>query len=309
MYFMANYYMLTVARARKNAKVYITYGTVILILLTIDISTNAIFGQLMWIEHRDVPGGPAAYMGENLTLWVNTLGTASGVAVNFMGDALLLYRCFFIWSSDWRVVALPFLIFVGSFSMAIISVYESGQPGASFFAGKSVDFGVPYTSLTISFNIIVTLLICGRLLGYRNQMRALLGAEHARTYTSLAAMVVESAAPFTILGIAYVVSYARNSPTSIGFVQIWGKFCAISPQLIILRVAMGKAWSKDTVDQLTNTNIQFSENNKPGESTGSTAVGNGRPYIGSRDAPSGSSLEKWRKGPSELDSDTPLEIA
>lgn len=93
MYFMANYYMLTVARARKNAKVYITYGTVILILLTIDISTNAIFGQLMWIEHRDVPGGPAAYMGENLTLWVNTLGTASGVAVNFMGDALLVRVC------------------------------------------------------------------------------------------------------------------------------------------------------------------------------------------------------------------------
>lgn len=74
-------------------------------------------------------------------------------------------------------------------------------------------------------NIIVTLLICGRILALRNRVRAVLGVEHAKTYTNIVSIMVESAAPFTILGIAYVVSYARNSPTSFAFVQVWGDFC------------------------------------------------------------------------------------
>jgi hypothetical protein len=93
MFFMSTYYMLnapSAAASGKDTKFYILYGSALLTLLTINIACNAVFGQLMWIEHRDIPGGPAAYMGENISLWVNTFGTASGVALNFMGDALLV---------------------------------------------------------------------------------------------------------------------------------------------------------------------------------------------------------------------------
>jgi len=38
--------------------------------------------------------------------------------------------------------------------MAILLIYESAIPGASFFAGDSVSFGVPYFWMTISLNII-----------------------------------------------------------------------------------------------------------------------------------------------------------
>ncbi|KAL0071713.1 hypothetical protein AAF712_000635 [Marasmius tenuissimus] len=141
--------------------------------------------------------------------------------------------------------------------MSLLLVYESAQPGANFFKGHVVDFGVPYTALTISMNIIVTLLICGRLVAVKNKIQHTLGPHHARMYTSVIAIMVESAAPFTILGIIYVITYARHSPTSIAFVQVWGDFCALSPQLIILRVAMGHAWSKDTSEQLTSTHMTF----------------------------------------------------
>ncbi|ESK95528.1 hypothetical protein Moror_12714 [Moniliophthora roreri MCA 2997] len=244
--------------AKSASKFYIGYSIALLILWTIALSCNAVFGQLAWIDHRDVEGGPDVYIAKHISDAYNTLGTAAGIALNFLSDALLIYRCYVIYSSSWRIVSFPILLYLGALSMSILTIYESALPGANFFRGHAVDFGVPYVALTISLNIIVTLLICGRLLTARNQMKAILGPEYARTYTSIAAIMVESAAPFTILGIFYVITYARHSGISFCLVQIWGDFCAISPQLIILRVAMGKAWSKETSGTMTSTHMTFS---------------------------------------------------
>ncbi|KAJ7770896.1 hypothetical protein DFH07DRAFT_1057952 [Mycena maculata] len=248
MFFLSNYFLLySSSDARKESFFYIFYGSLMLILWTIASSCNAIFGQLIWIDHRDVIGGPAEYLFNNLSAWYNTLGTVTGICMNFLADGLLLYRCYIIWGSSLKVVALPIVIYFGAMAMAILLIYESAIPGASFFAGDSVSFGVPYFWLTISLNIITTSLICGRLLSVRNRVRSILGEQYCQTYTGVVACLLESALPFTVLGIVYVISYARNSPYSFAFLQIWADFCAISPQLIILRVAMGKAWSKDTV--------------------------------------------------------------
>jgi hypothetical protein len=50
----------------------------------------AVFGQYMWIEHRDVEGGPPAYVAEHISDWYNTWGTAAGIMMNFMSDGLLV---------------------------------------------------------------------------------------------------------------------------------------------------------------------------------------------------------------------------
>jgi len=253
MFFLTTYFVLYRPSTKGSNSFYLVYSAALLFLWTIALACNAIFGEYMWIDHRDaIPGGPAAYMYANLASWYNTLGTTAGVGLNFLGDALLIYRCYIIWASNWIVVVFPILIYFAAMSMSILLIWSSAQPDANFFQGRSVSFGVPYVSLTISLNIIVTLLICGRLVAVRNRVRAALGEEHARTYTNVVSIIVESAAPFTVLGIAYVVSYARNSPTSFAFVQVWGDFCALSPQLIILRVVMGQGWNKDTAARVTS---------------------------------------------------------
>ncbi|KAJ7923058.1 hypothetical protein B0H13DRAFT_91096 [Mycena leptocephala] len=248
MFFLSNYFLLCSSTdTRKESFFYIFYSSVMLILWTVASSCNAAFGQKIWIDFRDVPGGPAAYLYDNLSAWYNTLGTVTGICMNFLADGLLLYRAYVIWGSSIKIVALPIVLYFGAMSMAILLIYESAIPGASFFTGDSVSFGVPYFWMTISLNIITTSLICGRLLSVRNRVRSILGEQYCQTYTGVVAVLLESALPFTVLGIVYVISYARNSPYSFAFLQIWADFCAISPQLIILRVATGKAWSKDTV--------------------------------------------------------------
>ena len=65
--------------------------------------------------------------------------------------------------------------------------------------------------MTIAINATMTLAIAYRLLRMRRRITATLGAEHARMYTSVAAMVVESAAVYSVTGLVFIICYARNS--------------------------------------------------------------------------------------------------
>ena len=59
-------------------------------LTGIVVFTNAVFMEFMWIEHRDFPGGPLAYLAKNSSIWWQTLGTAANQVTNFVGDGLLV---------------------------------------------------------------------------------------------------------------------------------------------------------------------------------------------------------------------------
>ena len=71
------------------------YSTVLLVLLTIDISVNAVWGELMWINARDTPEGVLGYIVTQTSVWYQTLGSTTVVAMIFLGDALLVRLIFF----------------------------------------------------------------------------------------------------------------------------------------------------------------------------------------------------------------------
>ncbi|KAJ7510404.1 hypothetical protein B0H11DRAFT_1696196, partial [Mycena galericulata] len=250
MFFMSSYFLWTSPRAEKSRFFYVAYSGILLILITIAMACNLLFGQMMWIEHRDVPGGPVAYFSDNIGAWYNTLGTAADVTANVLGDGLMLYRCYVFWSGRtlW-VVGFPALLFVASAVMGIVSTIQSGLPGGDWFHGISVNFGTPWLVLTITFNVVTTSMIAFRLFSVSRGMRSVLSKERADVYTGVIAVLIESAMPFTLLGIGYLVTYVREDPESLAFADIWGCFVSLSPQAIILRVAMGSAWSKKTITQ------------------------------------------------------------
>jgi len=252
LYFMSN---LNPNHGAKSAtRFYALYGLALFILLTIATACNILFGQLAWIEHRDIPGGIPAFIAENTAAWYNTFGTSAGFLMSYLGDGLLVYRCYIIWNSNWKVVVLPILIYFTSIAFSILTVDQSAVPGSSFFSGKAVDFGVPYTSLVVALNTLVTILICYRLLSMRRRMKSV-GLEDTDSYTGVTAMMIESAAPIAILGILYTVFNARQDPTSVAFAIMYGTSTGVSPQLIIFRTSLGKAWSKDMSARISS--MQF----------------------------------------------------
>lgn len=108
--------------------------------------------------------------------------------------------------------------------MSIMMTIESAIPGANIFQGLPTNFSIPWLALTVSFNLIVTLMIIGRLLVTYWTVRKSLSSAFSRTYIDISATLVESALPFSALGLGYLISQVLNSNVVIAFSFVWGTF-------------------------------------------------------------------------------------
>ncbi|KAI0631478.1 hypothetical protein C8Q77DRAFT_139543 [Trametes polyzona] len=231
----------------RTDKFYLAFSTALLVLITIYMSTEAVFGEEMWIVHGSDPGGPAAFLGANANIWYQTMGTTASVVLNMFSDALLIYRMYVVWTS-YRVIAFPCFLYVATIALGIIELYASGKPNANFFVGTAAQLGVAYYTSTIALNVLATGVICARL-AYLGRALDAAPSAAVRRYTGTLPIVVESALPYSLAGFAFLVAYGLQSDSSILFGAFYGMFTCISPQLIVLRVVTGKAWTKDRTAQ------------------------------------------------------------
>ncbi|KAH7905016.1 hypothetical protein BJ138DRAFT_1018288 [Hygrophoropsis aurantiaca] len=242
---------------RKSQIFYAVHSMHSMQFISISMGVNVILTQLMWTERRD--NDPSAFSPENTTVWYNTLGTAVIVAAKGMGDAVLLdsqtqwlYRCYTTWGSKLWAIAFPALVYLGSVVMAVAMTIEGAIPGANFWQGFAVNFGIAWIASTVSFNIIITAMIIAHLFPMYFGLRRILSPDLVRTYTGVISILVESSLPVIILGIAYLALYSRNSPSAIAVEFVWGSFAVLSPQLIILRGAMSGACDEDMLAHVTS---------------------------------------------------------
>ncbi|TFK31609.1 hypothetical protein BDQ12DRAFT_660296 [Crucibulum laeve] len=242
MFFLSVYYLSIGGHSRRSKIFYTVFSTVLTNLMFTTLAANALFGQYMWIERRDTLGGPPAFLAENSSWWVNVWGSAADITANVMGDALLPYRCYTILGSNFLLILFPGLIFLASVSLSVVTVIQSTLPRASIFQGSSVNFRISWISLTVSFNIIMTTMICGQFFFAHRQMRGVVPQAISKRYTDTTGIVLESALPFSVLGLVFVVLYARQSPVAYTFSGIWELWWYVS---------------KDVVDNLVLTPLRF----------------------------------------------------
>ncbi|KAI1798354.1 hypothetical protein LXA43DRAFT_1078537 [Ganoderma leucocontextum] len=174
-------------------KVMMVFSTVLLILNTIFWTTQVYFGQRMWINNPDYPGGIDGYLQDNSSI----------------------YRCFVVWDSR-RITMIPSILWVSSVVFAVGLLYGSGRPNGDYFAGLAATFVTAYTASTFALNVIVTGLICGRLVYIQCYMQNYYGADR-RLYAGAVAIVVESALPFTLFNLAYLVAFAVDTDIAFAF--------------------------------------------------------------------------------------------
>ena len=96
--------------------------------------------------------------------------------------------------------------------MSIMTVFQIAQLTNNFFAGVTHSFTLPYFALSVSLNLLLSLMIAGRLLAMRAQMRAALGREHTRLYTSVSAVIIEAAAIYAATSIWFIATFSLGSP-------------------------------------------------------------------------------------------------
>lgn len=249
-------------KAKKFPYLQQLYVTILFLLAGITIACNLMHNQMTWIDNRNYPGGPGAFILEQQGQLVNTVGNSAGLILAFMVDSLLIYRCFVVWNSNYYVIILPILMIIASTVMAVLQTIAASQPQSALWNERAVKFGLPYFSLSMTLNMLVTVIIIVRLLLARRQIQQVMGSQHGKEYTGVAAMLVESAAPPALVSIVLIALYARNITAQVLFYPLLPQVQAIAPQLIFIRVMRGRAWSKNTLTtgELTSKNVQFGSN-------------------------------------------------
>ena len=59
-------------------------------LVTIEVSMNVMWGTLMWIDHRNDPGGPIGFYGVSEGAWYNAVDLTAHATANVLADGLLV---------------------------------------------------------------------------------------------------------------------------------------------------------------------------------------------------------------------------
>ncbi|KAF9055668.1 hypothetical protein BJ165DRAFT_1427884 [Panaeolus papilionaceus] len=249
----------------SNRRSCIFFSTVMVFFSTIGAAANSAWGAELWITQRNKPGGAAAFIEGSTNVWYETWGSVSVVITIFLGDALLLWRLYIVFDKSTKVIAGPIVAYLVALSLAITQLVIAGRPHGNFFGPQAVKVAVAYYVITICLNILVTILICSRLLGVSKRVALALGDEPAQVYIGVAAILVESAAPYTVLGIMFLVPYALQAGVAICFGQLWSKMSAIAPLLIILRVVHGSAWRQEVLAEKF-TALHFATSNPHPES-------------------------------------------
>lgn len=147
------------------------------------------------------------------------------------------------------------LLYFGSVAFGILFLKQVGTVSQSPWDSAGINFTIPYYSMSLALNILVTILIVLRLLVYRHRIVRAMGAGHGSQYTSLAAMVVESAAIYSGFALLFIVPFALSSPLAQLFLQALSMVQGATTFLIIFRVATGKGWSQDTYASTLTTTL------------------------------------------------------
>ncbi|KAF5361554.1 hypothetical protein D9757_008387 [Collybiopsis confluens] len=240
-------------RKQSNKSLFLlAYITVLLSVSTIFVIVQARTVQLMYVDNRNYPGGPFEFFLATQNWAVNVMFDASLFVLTFLSDCLMLWRCWVIWTSSGKLVAylitaFPAITLLASFAMGTLWTLESTHPGLSFYSKLPLAVGTSYYAISLGVNIILTILITGRLLVYRKQILDSLPADHARGYVSLLTIVVESAAIYSVCALIFLITYAVENPANQVLMFISCAAQQIVSYLIIYRLADGRAWRKDTL--------------------------------------------------------------
>jgi len=237
----------------------IIYLNVLLTFSTIYFGASTKWAQQMFIDYRNYhldntttspeATGPLGFYNQDYNTPMIILGNAAYVVLNFASDGLVLYRALLIWNYNWFVMAFPLLILLAQTAMSIITVWNNSLPLAHFFGATSKAFASSWVIMSMSLNIILSCLIIGRIMFTRRRLVAAYGARHAGQYTSIGAIVVESAAIYAFLELLFIIFFEQLGP-AISFVNIilplLTQAMCIAPTLILLRIAREKAFTRET---------------------------------------------------------------
>ncbi|EJD46610.1 hypothetical protein AURDEDRAFT_113662 [Auricularia subglabra TFB-10046 SS5] len=260
------------ARPRTTWKdyIWISYIIILFAISSIGNGTQFKFTQMIYIDNREYPGGPAKYFVDGSTDFMAVFCNSVYVVNTWFQDGLLLYRFWIIFSHSYLILAFPMLIYLVTIALACVLIFMLSRPGMTIWSTVGFQLFTAYWSISVAFNILLTIAIVSRLLVMRYKIGRTNKALAIGPYVSVSAMLIESAFLYSACGVIFLVSYGVNSPVQNLVLPTLAQVESVAPLLIIMRVAQGNAWSADTAQRVTNSTFAFNKASRLKSGAGET---------------------------------------
>ncbi|KZT60443.1 hypothetical protein CALCODRAFT_506885 [Calocera cornea HHB12733] len=192
--------------------------------------------QKGFITLRDADGGPVAYFGA-MSSTEEVLRTAFICAYLVLADAILIYRCWVVWSENYWIVAFPFLLWIGSIVVDSIMIATMARMDStiSIFVINLGKWITAVLSFTLAQNIIVTALIVYRIWVVNTST----GRSSTSTLRPIIAVLLESGCLYVTTLFVFLVTYLASSNAQFIMVDILNPMIGIAFTILIVRVGMG----------------------------------------------------------------------
>ncbi|KAF4580788.1 hypothetical protein AB1N83_008955 [Pleurotus pulmonarius] len=151
-----------------------------------------------------------AYL-DNLTRWDQVFKDTLYVTQELLGGAAAIYRCFIVWNSRWRVIALPLLLLVGGAvsGYGICFQFTQAKTNPSIFVEPLSSWIYSFYSLAVAQNIITTALLA--FCPWRAAMRsAKYKTEKKNFLLPIVRILIESAALQLFVEILLLALYSQK---------------------------------------------------------------------------------------------------
>jgi hypothetical protein len=152
-----------------------------------------------------------------------------------------MYRCYVIYNMKRWVIIFPLILYLASIcectlaktrisapqslspeAMGIITLYLASQPNSSLWHGITVNFGLPYFTISVGLNVLLTLMISVRLILHSRNIRGAMGSTTgvSSLYRTIVTMLIESSALYAVTSLLFIGPYAAHNYASDIFLPI-----------------------------------------------------------------------------------------
>ncbi|KAF8997196.1 hypothetical protein BDQ17DRAFT_1248936 [Cyathus striatus] len=190
----------------------------------------------------DGPGGPAAVFSD-LGYWITLTTSFTTLFQTVIGDGVLIYRCWIVYSRSWRVIIISILLWIGAaISMTLIiqiqaNLHTSGTVTAAKLQPPNRSFWI----ISIIQNVLTTTLIVGRIRHVdRENSRFSFHDTNSRRKSDLKKVmrrIIESGLLYTLAVTVTFITYACGSNALYVTSKALKQIVVIAFNLIIIRAS------------------------------------------------------------------------
>ncbi|KAF9052256.1 hypothetical protein BDZ89DRAFT_1125718 [Hymenopellis radicata] len=219
-------------RIRQQATVLLAM-TALYLVATTHLVADWVYVERGFVYHGQTENTMMDYLLINPPDWM-FLSTASFMVNTLFADCFLVWRCWLVWDKRLKAAAVPGLFTIIGTVFAGLSFYQQTvtSPSAnSVWSVDTINWSIPYFSLSLATTLVSTILIVWRLVQSRSSRSGT-----STNMTKLIEMVVESCMLYSLCMILLLAFFVQNIPAANYLVAITASVTGIAPTLIVVRL-------------------------------------------------------------------------